>query len=55
MKTGGMDCIDCHGGMLAVGGEYTWQAAASTGPMMVENAALGKIFHAASPVIQAMR
>lgn len=22
MKTGGMDCIDCHGGMLAVGGDY---------------------------------
>ncbi len=22
MKIGGMDCINCHGGMLAVGGEY---------------------------------
>jgi hypothetical protein len=22
MKTGGMDCIDCHGGMLAVGGQF---------------------------------
>ncbi len=22
MKTGGMDCNDCHGGMLSVGGEY---------------------------------
>ena len=29
MKTGGMDCIDCHGGMLAVGGEYNLLAGGS--------------------------
>lgn len=29
MRSGGMDCIDCHGGMLAVGGEYTLQAGGS--------------------------
>jgi hypothetical protein len=29
MKTGNMDCIDCHGGMLAVGAEYNLQTAGS--------------------------
>jgi hypothetical protein len=29
MKTGGMDCIDCHGGMLAVGGEFNLLAGGS--------------------------
>ena len=29
MQTGGMDCIDCHGGMLAVGAEYPLQAGGS--------------------------
>jgi hypothetical protein len=29
MKTGGMDCIDCHGGMLAVGGDFPLQPGGS--------------------------
>jgi hypothetical protein len=29
MKTGGMGCIDCHGGMLAVGGQYNLLAGGS--------------------------
>jgi len=29
MKTGGMDCIDCHGGMRAVGGDFPLQPGGS--------------------------
>jgi hypothetical protein len=29
MKTGGMDCIECHGGMLAVGGDFNLQVGGS--------------------------
>jgi len=29
MKTGGMDCIDCHGGMAAVGGDFALAAGGS--------------------------
>jgi len=46
-----MDCINCHGGMLAVGGEYNLLAgAASMELTMAEVAAPGKTFRAVSLV-----
>jgi hypothetical protein len=56
MKTGGMDCISCHNGMLAVGGEFPLQTGGSIdGTNDGSPAGPGPTCPAARPATRVMR